>query len=416
VYLFDPNSTAAPFYVVNSSLSAYKCIGNGGGQVSTIQPTGTSAIIVTLGDGYQWKYMFTINTGDVLAFVTTNYIPVRTLLLDDGSNQWQVQQAAIPGTIDRIDLVASGSQYTMVPNVVIQGDGAGASAIAIIGNGNVLSIAMTSNGSNYSWATATITGGGTDANGATVNVIISPRLGHGADPITELGAFTAMISSSLKYDEGGAFTTSNDYRRIGIIENPILSSTGTPAFALDYSSAISLTLSGFSGSTFLADELIVGATSGYSAYCLDWNSLTGVIRLVQATGLFVPGEYIVGSVASGIFQTYSGNAVSGTISAMVLPSNASAVDGAYTGQIVQILTGTGAGQIITITGYIAATNTILIGTTFSPVPDSTSLVIVYGVQLPAFAFNQGTVMYLENRQPIMRSVDQTESIRMLIAH
>ena len=73
--LFDPSSPQI-FYVVTSSLQVYKCLSNGGGVPSTVQPNGTSTSVVTLSDGYQWKYMYTINSADVVSFVTTNWVPV----------------------------------------------------------------------------------------------------------------------------------------------------------------------------------------------------------------------------------------------------------------------------------------------------------------------------------------------------
>jgi hypothetical protein len=46
-----------------------------------------------------------------LKFLTTNYIPVKTLTSDDSSAQWDVQQAASNGTIEAVLLTAGGSAY-----------------------------------------------------------------------------------------------------------------------------------------------------------------------------------------------------------------------------------------------------------------------------------------------------------------
>ena len=41
-------------------------------------------------------------------------------------------------------------------------------------------------------------------------------------PVIELGAFRVMINAKLSYDEGaGDFPIDNDYRRIGLITNPL---------------------------------------------------------------------------------------------------------------------------------------------------------------------------------------------------
>lgn len=56
-------------------------------------------------DGYQWKYYYTIDAGEALKFVTTSYIPVRTIRKENGSrtndysDQFNVEEASIPGGI-----------------------------------------------------------------------------------------------------------------------------------------------------------------------------------------------------------------------------------------------------------------------------------------------------------------------------
>ena len=58
-----------------------------------------------VGDGYQWKFLYTIAAGEALKFVTTSYIPVRTIRKADGSHkndysdQWSVESNAIDGGI-----------------------------------------------------------------------------------------------------------------------------------------------------------------------------------------------------------------------------------------------------------------------------------------------------------------------------
>ena len=62
------------FYVVNSQYQVYKCIYNGtsssdpNGKPSTVKVTGTSTSIITTGDGYRWKYLYTIPVASVLKF------------------------------------------------------------------------------------------------------------------------------------------------------------------------------------------------------------------------------------------------------------------------------------------------------------------------------------------------------------
>jgi hypothetical protein len=65
------------FYVVTDEKKVYKCISNNSGAESTEKPTLTqSAIFQTMSDGYQWKYMFTIDNTSWNKFTSTNYVPV----------------------------------------------------------------------------------------------------------------------------------------------------------------------------------------------------------------------------------------------------------------------------------------------------------------------------------------------------
>lgn len=422
--LFDPSAPQI-FYVVNGSLQVYKCLNNGGGVPSTVQPNGTSTNVVTLSDGYQWKYMYTINSADVVSFVTTNWIPVETLLENDGSNQWLVQQAAVPGTIDRINMVTAGTQYTQVPTITITGDGTGATAVASISGGNVTGIRVTATGTGYTWATVAITNGGVASNGATATATISPFKGHGADPVTELGGFDVLIDVQLIYDENGYFTVSNDYRTLGILVNPILNdgSGDDPAIGTDYDQAVRLTFSTVSGTVFNQDEVVTGSLSAATGVVLDWTptattidgkSQSSVLRLVQTTGTFVPGETVVGADASGVLQTYTGTAVSATTTTIVLPSGASSVDSFYNGQTIKISSGTGSGQINTIVSYVGISRTATVKTTWGVTPNSTSVVIIASIVPPDILLYSGAVLYLENRRPVERASDQIEDSKIVI--
>jgi hypothetical protein len=416
INIFDP--LLQPFYAVTSSLNVYKCMNNGGNARSTVQPVGTGTNVISFSDGYLWKYMFTVNSGDALKFITNDWLPVKTLTSNDGSNQWLVQQAAVGGTIDRIDVILGGSQYTTVPTVTITGDGTGATAAAIVNSGIVTSIIVTNRGFGYTYADVSLTGGGTNATGALAAAIISPASGHGADPVSELGAYTTMLSATWTTSESGRFTISNDYRRIGVIQGPLLSDNFTPASDLDYDLSTVLTLSGITGS-FVADERVRGTTSNANGYVLDYSSATNTLRVVQSTGTYFPGETITGltSSASALLQTFSGTATGGSQTTITLPVSASIVDGAYAGQTLLITSGPGAGQSRTIIAYAGPSRTVTVDNSnvFNPVPTSASTVVIASVAAPQLSLTSGTILYLENRTPIMRASDQTEQIRFLIS-
>ena len=70
---------ASTFYVVTSDYNVYKVISNNNGAQSTVMPTGTSTNILTTTDGYKWKFMYSISASDVIKFVTSDFIPVKTI-------------------------------------------------------------------------------------------------------------------------------------------------------------------------------------------------------------------------------------------------------------------------------------------------------------------------------------------------
>ena len=412
--LFDPTSGNTPFFVVTDSLNVYKCLNNNNGAASTVMPSGTSTSVVTSADGYQWKYMFTVNSADVLKFVTTEWIPVKTLEENDGSQQWLVQQAAVPGTIDRIDMLTAGTQYTQVPTVTITGDGTGATAVATISGGNVTKITVTATGSGYTWATIAITDGGVASNGATAKAIISPFFGHGSNPTAELGGYYVLVNGKLTYDESGVFTIANDYRRIGMLKNPKLKGTSTQATAATHDQSLRLTFSTVSGTSFVQDEIVTGATSGAQGVVMDWNSTSSVLRLLQVQGTFTPGETVVGDAASGVLQTFAGTSTSGTSTTIVLPNTASAVNDQYTGQTIKITAGTGVGQTRTISGYVGVSRTATVSTAWTTAPDNSSQFKIAKILGPDIQLYTGEILYFENRRPIERAQDQVEDIKIVV--
>ena len=78
--LYDAN-----YYVMNSDYRVYLCVDNGS---SSAVPNGTESsdepTFIDLepsragesGDGYQWKYLFTVNPSDIIKFDSIDYIPV----------------------------------------------------------------------------------------------------------------------------------------------------------------------------------------------------------------------------------------------------------------------------------------------------------------------------------------------------
>lgn len=259
--------TSKQYYVVTDDLNVYKCIKAGSG-ASVVKPTGTLPTMPAPGgDGYQWKYMFTLTGADVNKFLTSAFFPVKKLSVDDTSLQWPVQQAAIDGGIHRIKVISGGSGYTSKPTVTITGNGTGCTIaptdITLVGGVVTEILVQPLNcGSSYTQATVTFSGG-SPAVAATARAVISPKGGHGANPVKELPGYYLMIDAQLIADEGsGDFIVDNDFRQIGVIRNPIDRLTGNIASSTTYSALTIMTYNGLTGAPFSKDTQVVGQTSG----------------------------------------------------------------------------------------------------------------------------------------------------------
>jgi hypothetical protein len=247
------------FYVMTEDYNVYKVLSNANGTASTTKPTGVSTSPFTTADGYIWKYMYTVTTAKALKFLTNDYIPVQTLASDDGSDQWDVQTAAVDGGIHVIKVTSGGSGYATAPAVTITGDGTGATANATITANVVTSVTITAAGTGYTRASVAFASGA-----AAATAIISPKGGHGSNAVEELGGKFIMLNVRLDGTESNTFSTANEFRQVGIIRDPYLYGTTTRAVASSFRQSFKYQLSSISG-TFTLDETITSGSNTASA-------------------------------------------------------------------------------------------------------------------------------------------------------
>lgn len=315
--LFD-----SKFFVLTDDYNVYKCIRTGrdsSGSVvaSTVKPTGTSATdLVYTSDtgaaqGYIWKYMYTVSAADTIKYVTSDFIPVKTLGAktavagtgtngqlgssadNDSSSLWDVENSATAGAIYHVRVDNGGSGYTpgTYTAVPIDGDGSSATCSVTVGAGGAItSVAVTTSayGSGYNRASidvASISGIGSGSS-AVLTPIISPMNGHGADPVEELGGNYIIVNSRFEFNEGsGDFPTDNDFRRIGLLQDPFTAGTTTVATATTLGAYYKMTLSSVSGLS--VDDTILNASSDGSG--------VAVSRIVSINGSVVSHQPIANS-------------------------------------------------------------------------------------------------------------------------
>ena len=312
---YDDQSTSLisdTFYVMTEDYNVYKCLFNNGGAGSTTKPTGVSTSQFTTADGYVWKYMYTVTTANALKFLTTDYIPVQTLTSDGGEDQWDVQAAAVNGAINIIKVTAGGSGYATAPAVTITGDGTGATANSTIVANVVTAITVTAAGTGYTRATVSFASGA-----ATATAIISPKGGHGADAVEELGGKYVIINTRLEGSESNTISTANEFRQVGLVRDPFLFGTTTRATGSAFRQTFKYTLTGITG-TFTNDETV---TSG---------SNTASVVEFTTPNLFVT-KPVDAAFANGATVTGGTSGATATISVISTPSLE-----AYTGDLLYV--------------------------------------------------------------------------------
>lgn len=301
------------FYVITTEFKVYKLIAKGPTATTVqVEPSHVTLAPLNAGDDYIWKYMYTVTAAEATAFMTNLYMPVKTVVLPQGgigelSPEDQTRynnqnlSAADAGRIYRIHVTAGGTGYTSAPTVVINGNGSGATATAIVSGNTVTRVDIVTNGANYSVASVSFTGGG--GSGAAARAILSPKGGHGTDPVSELGGFYIGMRVVLNGPEGsGDFIVDGaTFRQIGIIKNPYNQGTTNIAGAATLSALKSLTLTGGSVTgVFQVGDYITDTSggSGARAYVDAYNPSTGVLKYHQndKTG-YVP--FTVGMTIGG---------------------------------------------------------------------------------------------------------------------
>jgi len=309
------------FYVRNRYDQVFKCLWNNNGQPSKYEPYfqpgnyKTNNIFQGAGDGYKWKYMYTIDTGSKQKFLDNDWMPIPV-----GQNTPNpVQSDAGFGDIEVINVLTPGSGYDTANSIVtvnVTGNGTGVVANPIIVNGSVTDVVVVSPGTSYSYANASISSSNTAlGSGATLIAPTSPIGGHGFDPISELGCsrvmFTSQFSGGETIDGINYVPTDIDYRQVGLVINPLAYVTSGNTTTIEtaskpiYKIATELTVSSGFGQ-FTSDEIIYqGSSLNNSTFLgtvLDHDPITNIVKVINTSGTFTINAPLYG-VSSGTIRT-----------------------------------------------------------------------------------------------------------------
>jgi hypothetical protein len=408
------NLYTSSFYVLNSDYRVYICLQNGtdpdnpNGKPSLDEPTFVDLeprSAGTSGDGYVWKYLYTIKPSDIVKFESTDFIPVPSNW-DTSTDNAAVRDNAVDGSIKIVTVtnrgVGLGTANTTYTRVPIKGDGTGAECTIVIdADSRVDSITVSNQGSGYTYGNVDLVSGGvpTGTTRPLFDVIISPQGGHGADIYRELGAYNVLLYSRIENDnENPDFITGNQIARVGIVQNPQQFSSSSLLLQDKASVTGALRLSGigYSSLTFDPDaEITQTISTGVTAVgkVVSYNQTTGVLKYWQDRRSF-------GFSNAGVAQTtptYGFNYNEFTSS----PGN-------------------GGSLIITQTGQIAPSN-LGIDTSFTGVSTVINNRTYYlgqdftnGVAEPEVKKYSGNIIYVDNRPSITRSSNQKEDIKVIL--
>ena len=353
----------ATFYVLSSANHVYKCLSNNGNAASTVEPTGTSTSILTTGDSYKWKYMYSLTASEQTNFLSTDFMHVST--------DTTVAAAAVDGAIDTVLIKTAGSSGTngSHTSVAIRGDGSSGACTVVVSGGAVTSVTVTTAGTGYTFGyirnADIVAAGATNLSGSELDVIIPPKGGHGKDAVEELGGHFVMMNTNFTGDESsnsGDFTTANDFRRVGLLLDPQTGGSAASATTLRGTKAVKL--SGTPGS-FQVDEEINQATTGAVGKVVEYDSTNKILYYIQTR---FNDE---GVDSNGNLTAFSGaNAITGQTSSAAGTPDAST----QTVDNIVFSSGYNSGEIDADTD----------------------------------------VLYQENRSPITRASDQTENIKLIV--
>ena len=398
------------FFVLNSDFRVYICLKNGtspeqpNGKPSLDEPTFTDLepkSAGTSGDGYIWKYLYTIKPSELIKFDSTEFMPVPSDWAT-GSDNSAVRDNAVDGGIKvviiqnrGVGLGTANRTYTRVP---IKGDGSGAECTVVVNaDQQIGSVDVTNQGSNYTFGTVDIVAGGLPRPDSypQLDVIIPPTGGHGSDIYKELGATNALVYSRIENDsENPDFITGNQIARIGILENPKAFGSSS-ILTLDKASAayaMRLTGTGYSSATFTPDSIITQTTgTGVTAIgkVISYDQITGVLKYWQDRTM--AGFTTVGAATTTPIYGFNADRFTANI------SDGGSVN--ITGGSISL------GINTSFDGLSTSINnkTYYLGQTFTS-----------GLSNPEVKKYSGNMLYIDHRPAITRSSNQKEDIKVIL--
>jgi len=408
--LYDAN-----YYVVNSEFRVYICLDNGTAtgisttpSASLDEPTFTDvepSRAGTSGDGYLWKYLYTISPSDIVKFDSTEFVTVPNDWLTTTSTGIQAvrDNANSETNNNQIKVVAIDEPGLGYPQVTakefpILGDGEGGKVrITTNSLGQIIETQVTSGGNGYSFGRVDLSSENAGVQTATsafakLTPIIPPSKGHGYDIYKELGADKVLMYARFdnsSYD----FSSDTVFAQVGIVKNPTILNSDTVFTDNQFSSLYSIKYETQSAAQDLSVgdqiEQTVGVGSTAKGIVASYDTETKIIKYHQDRSLYYNSA--TGDETDAINVRSRSPVIDFTSSSNAITKSG----GSFSVNVDQNFSG--------VTTTLPNGRVVNLGVNFTD-----------GLANPEINKRKGEIIYLDNRPSVTRNERQKEDVKIVL--
>tara|TARA_B100001287_G_scaffold152741_1_gene128547 strand:+ start:12345 stop:13904 length:1560 start_codon:yes stop_codon:yes gene_type:complete len=394
----------ASYYVINENFNVYICIDNGSSGINTTGNASQDAPTFTdlepskageSGDGYIWKYLYTVSPSDIIKFDSTEFIAV--------PNDWTTTNDAIiqsvrengdsdlnNNQIKKVYIENQGNGYSggIGQEFSILGDGTGGKVVVDVVNGKITQAIVSSGGKGYTYGIVDL--GSINANAssrAKLIPIIPPSKGHGFNIYEELGTDRVLCYARFGGDNKD-FPFDTKFAQVELVKNPTSIGTTSVYFSDSYSSLNSIKFPSTTTANPVIGEKISQTVTGGTAvgYVASWDKETKVLKYFQDRSLYF---------GNGVDQTdYVGVSTLGQVLAFQSTANPITSPSGFSGSVETTFS-----SGITTVG----TKNVGLGVTFTN-----------GLATPEINKGSGDIIYIDNRATITRNSRQKEDVKIIL--
>ena len=402
--LYDAN-----YYVMNEDYRVYICIENGSngtnpkGNVSQDQPTFTDlepSRAGDSGDGYIWKYLFTISPSDIIKFDSTDYITVPNNWNTSSDAQIRAMRESGDSTVNENQIKTvyiddAGGNYAngLGQEMNIIGDGEGGKVRVDVEGGKITNTVVVSGGKNYSYALVDLgsINSNTTSTPAHLIPVIPPSRGHGHDIYKELGTDRVLVYARFD-DSTKDFPVDTSFAQVSIVKNPTAVGTSNTFTDNNFNGLSAFKFNNITGTPKVGEKIeqtVQNGTAKAFGYVASFDTETKVLKYFTDRSLFY-------NQTTKDQQDYTGISTNGRPYAFESSSNLiSGQTSSFTGAIDTAFAG--------IATNPTGVKQINLGVSFTA-----------GMAVPEINKGSGEVIYLDNRASIARNARQKEDIKVIL--